>query len=450
MVNSKFQMQIEYIDLKTKAIKVDVLEGDKIIKKTLFTYNELTFTEERIVSDIKDFILNSNLDVEGKINFVYTSSSCFHTTIVLPKTSKMKIFLDNEISDKFRMDYKEKFSTYISTESFHKDATISFVCVISNDVVTKFHNIAKGLNLQLGEITSISMLLAEKEYVNSLLKDKKSTHISVFIRNCYSVINVVVNSQLVLTSVIEEGYQELTKQNVVKRLKSIQSVNTKVFAMAGQNELFLKNTPVEDFYLYCKDENLRKQFLNKKLHIPYFFMSDEGFISDIFKKNVFNTKKLKMRLARGFTLIETIVSVAVFALVTTSMVALIYSCIDVSKKDEFLVKRCNFLTNMAYRYHEDPVNYLSYYYADTSSISAPSNYTVDGALVYVDENFKPVSESSYVYKITFSRNTSSDIKEGGTGALYAYKYVASISSILDTNAKQKLENVYALEAIKNS
>ena len=423
-MESKYFLQLEYIDLEDKAIKVDILDKDrKPIRKAHFDYTDLTFTFEKITQDLKLFIDENHFSLENKINIVVTSKEIYSTTIVLPKTSKTKIFIDNEVGDQFKVDYKDNFSLFTSTGPYKKDGTITYVSLIPNSLVKSFDDLAKAINTKIGEITSISLLLAEKEQTNSLISSRKAPHVSVYIRKLYSVINVVIHEQLVSSLVSPFGYKKLTKDNVVKRLDSINHLNSLVLSLCGESELFYKNIPVEDFYLYCKDEVLRNQFINKNLSIPYSFVDDEEFIPDLFKKNVFNLKKIMPKLIRGMTLVEVMISLAIFAISAAAMFSLIWTCYDVNAKDDVNVLKANFINDLYTRFEASPTNYITKLYQNYDISEVPANN------IYLDSKFIPTNITAYKYEVDLEALNSELISGSKT------KYTQIISSIKDSDSK---------------
>jgi prepilin-type N-terminal cleavage/methylation domain-containing protein len=441
----KFSIQLEYINLVDKAIKVNILnEKQEVVKKAHFDYTELTFTFEKITNDIRQFVDENHFDLEEKMNVIVSSNEIYSTTIVLPKTSKTKIFIENEIADKFGLTYKDKFSTFISTSNYRKDGTISYVSLVNDDLVMDLSRLAKSLGVKLGEVSSINLLLAEKEQTNSLISEKKAPHISVYVRNLYSVINVVINGQLISSYITHFGYQRLTKDNVVKRMDSIQHLNSLVLSLAGENELIFKNAPIEDFYLYCKDEVLRNQFITKKLNIPYYFVADDEFKPSLFKKNIFNIKKLLPKMAKGMTLVEVIVSVSIFAISAAAMYSLVWACYNLNNKDDLNLASTNFVSDLYERFKVDPNGYLNTLYSD-NGITTTFDLTKENTL-YLDSSFKVNLDSNSTYNFKVSALTSLNY----INSIPEVKYTQTIGKIISTaNSKEIHSETIFVTTLKN-
>lgn len=434
-------MQLEYIDLNSQAVKVNIIsEKGEIIRKAHFDYSPLTFTFEKIGQDIKLFVEENHFILEPKLNVIVTSRSTYTTTIVLPRTSKTKIFLDNEIQDQFGLDYKDKFSLYSSTGKYRKDGTVTYVCLIPNTLVNSFNGLAKVLGMKLEQVTTINLLLAEKEQYSSLITSKKTPHCSLYIRNFYSVINIVVNGEIVSSYISECGYKELTKENVVKRMNTIQLLNSYVLSLCGENELYYKNTPVQDFYLYCKDEVLRNQFVTKKLNIPYYFIEDEDFQVGLFKKYVFNIRKILLKLQRGMTLVEVVVSMAIFAIVTSAMIGLIYATYDMNKEDDSNILRANAISNLYERFKVNPNSYLDGYFKDYGITGGFTQDNTTEQTFYFNAKYEPTLTDE-IYEAKLSKLDETRFNDTQV------KYSQSILKITEITTAKIVDDVHLFETI---
>lgn len=404
-IENRYNMQIEYIDLDDKVIKIRILDDkQQIVRSEFFVYNELTFTMEKIKEDLLGFIEENHLVLNSKLDVILASRDTYCTTIILPKSNKTKLFIENEIADKFGINYKEKFAVYQKTSKYNKDGTITFVSLITVEQYKFFQELAIELKLKLGNITSISLYLYELEHKGDRDEITSDNHISLYIREYYSVFNVVSKGEIVSTLIHDYGHSELLKLNIVRRFNKIQQINSNVLSLAGHNELSLKNGEIDSFYLYVQDEGLKSQFASKKFNIPYIALEDneEKFISFT---NVYTYKKQSKSVfaKRGFTLVETVTSLAVFMILAVTMVTLLLQCMKTSRDDEYSIIKTSFLMDMYERFKVMPENnaYIADFYKE---YDAESSFTAtpDGkgdAIFYLDTNFKPVDqEEKCVYK----------------------------------------------------
>lgn len=404
MAEQKNSLQLELIDLDEKVIKLMVVnQKNENIAENEFNYSDLNFTVEKIKEDILGFVEEKHFVLNPKIDFVVTSRDAYTSTFILPKTSKTKLFIENEIADKFGVNYKEKFCVYQKSSKFGKDGIVTFVALIAHEKIKFLQDICHALDFKIGAVTTISLNLYLQELQNETVKANAENHISLYVRDYYTVYNVVSNGELVSTVINEIGYNEIRKKNIVRRMDTILNINSKVISLAGFNELSLKNGSIYYFYLYINDEVVASQFLNKKLSIPYVVLNDEykpAKFDDVFN---LRTKPQKSSfLKKGFTLVEVIVSVAIFAILSVTMVTLLLQCQDLANKDELEVQKANFVMDLYERFKVMPEEnyYINDFFKENNINDTSYNSATDQ--FYIDSHFLPVTDfadSYYTVKI---------------------------------------------------
>lgn len=327
----KYRVQLEYIDIKTRAIKINVFNNNnKTILKEYFDFDEDNFNAENIINKLIQFKSENHIEFYDRANVVVSSTKVHHTTITLPKSKKYKLFLENEIEDKFSEDYKSKNALFTNKVEFSNNGLIAYVSILPNILITELSKICKGIGVKLGDVTSISLLLAEKEEKNSTIS-KKEPHISIYLKNKYSVINVIFNGKIIDTYLSEFGYTKITELNVVERTKYIEKLNIQVMSLLNKHQLYFTNSEINNFYLYCKDQNLVKQFNNKIIQIPYKNIFDDEFSFDLFNVNKYTYKH--PLFLKGFTLTEVLVSMSVFGIMSVIIISILLNLNSLSNKD---------------------------------------------------------------------------------------------------------------------
>lgn len=394
------RIQMEYVDLNQKAIKIvlfDEKTGEKVKKH--FEYEAESFDFDHITQDIHDYLFDQQIELVGKFNVVVSSYNIYSSQFIVPRNSRSREFLDNEIEDKFK-DALISNDSFVSEYDFSKDESIYYVSLIPKDLEFSFIKLAESLKLRLGRITTIAQLLVEKERMSSAILYHNAPHMSLYIRKYYTIMLVVVNDKLIDSRITSSGYKEITKLNIVQRTKTIESLNRQMLCMVGKHELHNAKFNFNDFYIYCKDEVLRNQFFTYKNKIPYITVDREAFDHKLDLKLRFDKKRRK-----GFTLVETVVSMSIFTIVSAALLALMSTISRVSLRQEDDTHVLSAVNDMAEIFYSEPKSFPNSYFrlrseseADYQAIYNAFWYSPDNTrLVYFDGNFSLTTPDKSTY-----------------------------------------------------
>ncbi|MEG1222682.1 MAG: prepilin-type N-terminal cleavage/methylation domain-containing protein [Bacilli bacterium] len=396
----KRKIQIEYVDVATKAIKF-VAYNSKTGEKTknTFRYTEESFDFDHILQDLQDFLFENQIEPIGKLDVILSSYNITCSTFIVPRNSKSREYLENELSSRF-VDYKNDYDTFISQYDFSKDETLCFVSLISKELEFSFIRLAEALGLKIGKIITLSQLLLEKEKKGGAILYQVNPRVSLYIKRFYSIILLVAGGNILDTRLTSMGHEELTKHNIVQRTRSIDDLTKQVLCFIGKHELYNAKITINDFYIYCKDEHLRNQFFTYKNKIPFISVEKEAFDPSLQFKYVFDTTKKKNK---GFTLVETIVGMAVFTISSAAIISLMAALNGVMGNQLFSTKINSLASELQVVFATDPAsfpnNFIELRCTKGDEKQAILDYNTNKQL-YFDLDFKSSKKDGAYYSFT--------------------------------------------------
>ena len=317
----KVEVQLEYISFFKDEVKLKFtfFDGAKKIQYVKFVYDYKNANDYVKIKEVFDqFVKENEFQVIPDANVVLSTNDVFNTSLILPKAAASKVnkFVDNDLLDKFGVDYKKKYRT-ASIISKYKDGGLC-ICtsLVSNDLIRRITDIFTTIGLKLKNLTSINFLLHEK----ASLARKESNKIVLYVKDNYTAINVYYAGALVERMVSYHSYKYLTSMNIVQRRKLIRELVLSVVTLIGKIDYQDKDVEFTNVDLYVNDEVLASQFkYENPLKLNYNVVQKGEFSTDLFKKYNFLAKPV---FAKGFTLVETAVAVGVFALCATALITI--------------------------------------------------------------------------------------------------------------------------------
>ena len=317
----KVEVQLEYISFFKDEVKLKFtfFDGAKKIQYGKFVYDYKNANDYVKIKEVFDqFVKENEFQVIPDANVVLSTNDVFNTSLILPKAAASKVnkFVDNDLLDKFGVDYKKKYRT-ASIISKYKDGGLC-ICtsLVSNDLIRRITDIFTTIGLKLKNLTSINFLLHEK----ASLARKESNKIVLYVKDNYTAINVYYAGALVERMVSYHSYKYLTSMNIVQRRKLIRELVLSVVTLIGKIDYQDKDVEFTNVDLYVNDEVLASQFkYENPLKLNYNVVQKGEFSTDLFKKYNFLAKPV---FAKGFTLVETAVAVGVFALCATALITI--------------------------------------------------------------------------------------------------------------------------------
>ena len=317
----KVEVQLEYISFFKDEVKLKFtfFDGAKKIQYGKFVYDYKNANDYVKIKEVFDqFVKENEFQVIPDANVVLSTNDVFNTSLILPKAAASKVtkFVDNDLLDKFGVDYKKKYRT-ASIISKYKDGGLC-ICtsLVSNDLIRRITDIFTTIGLRLKNITSINFLLHEK----ASLARNESNKIVLYVKDNYTAINVYYAGALVERMVSYHSYKYLTSMNIVQRRKLIRELVLSVVTLIGKIDYQDKDVEFTNVDLYVNDEVLASQFkYENPLKLNYNVVQKGEFSTDLFKKYNFLAKPV---FAKGFTLVETAVAVGVFALCATALITI--------------------------------------------------------------------------------------------------------------------------------
>lgn len=328
----KVEVQLEYISFFKDEVKLKFtfFDGAKKIQYVKFVYDYKNANDYVKIKEVFDqFVKENEFQVIPDANVVLSTNDVFNTSLILPKAAASKVnkFVDNDLLDKFGVDYKKKYRT-ASIISKYKDGGLC-ICtsLVSNDLIRRITDIFTTIGLKLKNLTSINFLLHEK----ASLARKESNKIVLYVKDNYTAINVYYAGALVERMVSYHSYKYLTSMNIVQRRKLIRELVLSVVTLIGKIDYQDKDVEFTNVDLYVNDEVLASQFkYENPLKLNYNVVQKGEFSTDLFKKYNFLAKPV---FAKGFTLVETAVAVGVFALCATALITITTMLSTTSRMD---------------------------------------------------------------------------------------------------------------------
>ena len=386
----KVEVQLEYISFFKDEVKLKFtfFDGAKKIQYGKFVYDYKNANDYVKIKEVFDqFVKENEFQVIPDANVVLSTNDVFNTSLILPKAAASKVnkFVDNDLLDKFGVDYKKKYRT-ASIISKYKDGGLC-ICtsLVSNDLIRRITDIFTTIGLKLKNLTSINFLLHEK----ASLARKESNKIVLYVKDNYTAINVYYAGALVERMVSYHSYKYLTSMNIVQRRKLIRELILSVVTLIGKIDYQDKDVEFTNVDLYVNDEVLASQFkYENPLKLNYNVVQKGEFSTDLFKKYNFLAKPV---FAKGFTLVETAVAVGVFALCATALITITTMLSTTSRFDANRSNAYTAIENIAQDVHNNPagIDYLS--------------WTNEGGMLYFDSDFNRTSDTNnYVARCTYN------------------------------------------------
>lgn len=386
----KVEVQLEYISFFKDEVKLKFtfFDGAKKIQYGKFVYDYKNANDYVKIKEVFDqFVKENEFQVIPDANVVLSTNDVFNTSLILPKAAASKVnkFVDNDLLDKFGVDYKKKYRT-ASIISKYKDGGLC-ICtsLVSNDLIRRITDVFTTIGLRLKNLTSINFLLHEK----ASLARKESNKIVLYVKDNYTAINVYYAGALVERMVSYHSYKYLTSMNIVQRRKLIRELILSVVTLIGKIDYQDKDVEFTNVDLYVNDEVLASQFkYENPLKLNYNVVQKGEFSTDLFKKYNFLAKPV---FAKGFTLVETAVAVGVFALCATALITITTMLSTTSRMDANRSNAYTAIENIAQDVHNNPagIDYIS--------------WTNEGGMLYFDSDFNRTSDTNnYVARCTYN------------------------------------------------
>ena len=318
---NKVDVQLEYISFFKGEVKLKFTFFDPVKREQLgkFIYDYKNANDYiKIKETFDSFVKEHEFEHTTDCNVVLSTNEVFNTSLVLPKAASSKVakFVENDLLDKFGVEYKKKYRT-ASILSKYKDGGIC-VCtsLVSNDLIREINDILTTIGLKLKNLTSINFLLHEKRR----LAKNQTNKIVLYVKDNYTAINVYYGGALIERSVSYHSYKYLTSMNIVQRRKLIRELSLSIVTLIGKIDYSDKEAEFTDVDLYVNDDVLASQFkYENPLKFNYNVIEKSEFATDLFKKYNFLTKP---SFSKGFTLAEVASAICVFAICAASLITI--------------------------------------------------------------------------------------------------------------------------------
>lgn len=395
----KVEVQLEYISFFKDEVKLKFTFFDGAKKQQLgkFIYDYKNATDYiKIKESFDAFVAENEFIVAPDVNVVLSTNEVFNTSLILPKAAASKVakFVENDLLDKFGVDYKKKYRT-ASILSKYKDGGLC-ICtsLISNDLIRTITDILTTIGLRVKNLTSINFLLHEK----GKLKGGETNKIVLYVKDQYTAINVYYAGALVERTVSYHSYKYLTSMNIVQRRKLIKELVLSIITLIGKIDYTDPDVEFTNVDLYVNDEVLASQFkYENPLKFNYNVITKSEFNTDLFKKYNFLAKPV---LAKGFTLVEVAVSIGVFALCATSLITIATMLSTTTRFDANRSNAFNAVEVIAADVQNNPAATIEYIDWDHTSEESPS--------LYFNSKFERSTEEESVASVTYKATTSTN------------------------------------------
>ena len=155
----KVEVQLEYISFFKDEVKLKFTFFDGAKKQQLgkFIYDYKNATDYiKIKESFDAFVAENEFIVAPDVNVVLSTNEVFNTSLILPKAAASKVakFVDNDLLDKFGVDYKKKYRTASIVSKYKEGGLCICTSLISNDLIRTITDILTTIGLRVKNLTS--------------------------------------------------------------------------------------------------------------------------------------------------------------------------------------------------------------------------------------------------------------------------------------------------------
>lgn len=429
-VNNNISLCIEYVDtyltccfncfyldqksgeiIKTNKFKV---EGGDIVSTSAMEIR-------KIAEEIKKDASELGKTIVGKINYVVASKSVFSYSNIFPKINKKKIvqYSRRDLEMSFP-DFKKK-NVYI--ENWHEDGNL-WTCILTTllpiTVFERLDLLSREIGLKMGNVTTSSVCLNERYKQN--YPEEFDSGALIDIEADYTVISLIVNKVMVDSVFINEGFESVSEdENTFCAL-----VKNRLISVIAKHEFGLEKASISTIKI-TSTNNIISSALEKYLESTTSFVVGYTQAKELAYCN-FDTKKSfakfkKEFFKKGFTLVEVVVSLALFAIlsgVALGCIVPMTNTVKNAERNSNISRTVNDITETFRLYHD---NFATYYYEinnvtgdivenklfydkDVNVISSEENsfytlnYTLDGSTLTIDSFVKTGTTKSLLKSVT--------------------------------------------------
>ena len=372
-----------------------------------------------IALKITDAAKKQQFKIVGKLNCYVYSKEIFSLINVFPNISKSKIekFIKRDMQDSFP-DYEKKL---VYNENIHSDGKNEYIHNIHlcpNSYLEVFDSIAKCMHLPLGSVSSPDLII-DSLYESKLKKENKEL-IFINIEESITTINLFINGLDTDSITLPYGYNSNNPsyKDEIKKL---------ILAITAKHEFTTENTFVQKVLINTQNTSFISEVEDALNGLGLFEIIHNEKPYDLHtfipsSKHSFKKYK-KSFLGKGFTLVEVVVSLAIFSLISALAITAITVSSGLPRKSEKIVKANNLISNIGEIYRADSSKHFfeNYYLINNADFtpSYSSNITKTDEsysyIFYFDNNFELIpstynNESMGSYNFSYMLNCTNTIK----------------------------------------
>lgn len=400
-----------YLDADTESIIDHIIIDIESVKLPEVSNVTMRDIAQRIIHGAAE----RHLKPVGSVNFLVSSKEIFSNAELFPNIKRKLMIKYNKRDLEVMFPSYNLRNAYI--ENKHNDGTLGtiiFTTFCPLTIIDQFELLAKELKLKLGYVSSSNYSLAHR--YEKFYKEEITHGVIIDIEEHYTLIDIFINGTLVDHSFIEGGSTKI-KANDEKLLSIIHS---RTIAVVAKHEYELEKFPATVIKICSSDALAAKEVHDKLTEVTKFevgytvanplvfstFPSKYSFKK--YKVNPFKINfSLKANTNKGFTLVEVVVSLAIFSILTGVCLGAIVPMINVverSKRDSAIG---HIVSDISEVYRQHSSDFRSVYYTVNGN-GAPVVFDSESKRFDYNADFELVSQDG-TYYLEYTINENADL-----------------------------------------
>jgi len=396
-----------------------------------------------IDNQVEDFVDKFNAEVDSKSFFINPNAILYMcnkdtliNTINLPNNlmykRKFHQIIENDLKEKIGADVGDRY--YCDNDIVRKDASVITYqqVLVAIEPLEQVRDILKELGIQMDRLMNLPSALDyyHKDY------SKNKNEIVIYVEAAFILMIAFVENQITECIFMDENnhYKNALGETVNLHFQNIDNMLPSLFWTYQKEGVEFSNA-----VLICNSEKKTEQIQKKieALDIPTEIINSTD--------QIFNAAytHLESKITKGFTLVEVIISLSIFA-VTAVLVAtmiLLTSRMNTNSNDK--LKADVYIANVEEVFRESPTSETLLALTDRSAALYEEN---NNQVYYVNSNFDLFSPSVLSDNMTYKVScTYTELEiNGGENKIYTLK----INQIIRVSTKKNLINEFTIEVTK--
>lgn len=372
-----------------------------------------------VMRDIAQKILSGaverHLKPVGQVNFLVSSKEIFSNVELFPNIKRKLMVKYN------KRDLEVMFPAYNSNNAYienkHNDGTLGtviFTTFCPLIIIDQFELLAKELKLKRGYVSSSNYSLAHR--YEKFYKEEITHGVIIDIEEHYTLIDIFINGTLVDHSFIEGGSTKVKAGD--EKLLSI--IRSRTIAVVAKHEYELEKFPATIIKICSSDALAAKEVHDKltkdtQFEVGYTVANPLVFSTFpskyAFKKYKVNPFKLnfnpKGNSNNGFTLVEVVVSLAIFSILTGVCLGAIVPMVNVVERSKRESAIGHIISDISEVYRQHSSDFRNVYYT-VNGEGKPVTFDAEAKRFDYNTDFELISQDG-TYYLEYTINENADL-----------------------------------------